>query len=74
MRMIKTLLELTKQIVRLAVLYAELAGRVSALEAGKPAAELSEPDDSEKKFQKGLESIFSYGVKKPTEVNDEEIE
>ncbi len=72
--MIKTLLELTKQIVKLAVMYAELAGRVSALEAGKPAVELSEPDDSEKKFQKGLESILNYGVKKPAEVNDEEIE
>ncbi len=67
--MIKTLLELTKQIVRLAVLYAELAGRVSALEAGKPAAEPSAPDD-----QKGLENILNYGVKKPTEVNDDEVE
>lgn len=73
MRIIKTLLEVTKQLARLAVLYAELAGRVSALEAGKPAVELSEPDDSEKKFQKGLESILNYGVKKP-EVNDEEVE
>ena len=73
MRFIKTLLEIAKQLTRLAVLYAELAGRVSALEAGKPAVELAEPDDSEKKFQKGLESILSYGVKKP-EVNDEEIE
>ncbi len=72
--MIKTLLELTKQIVRLAVLYAELAGRVSALEAGKPAAEPSAPDDSEKRFQKGLENILNYGVKKPTEVNDDEVE
>lgn len=73
MRFIKTLLEVTKQLARLAVLYAELAGRVSALEAGKPAAEPTEPDDSEKKFQKGLESILNYGVKKP-EVNDEEVE
>lgn len=73
MRFIKTLLEVTKQLARLAVLYAELAGRVSALEAGKPAAEPTEPDDSEKKFQKGLESILNYGVKK-TEVNDEEVE
>lgn len=73
MRFIKTLLEITKQLARLAVLYAELAGRVSALEAGKPAAEPTEPDDSEKKFQKGLESILNYGVKKP-EVNDEEVE
>lgn len=73
MRIIKTLLEVTKQLARLAVLYAELAGRVSALEAGKPAAEPSEPDDAEKKFQKGLESILNYGVKKP-EVNDEEVE
>lgn len=73
MRIIKTLLEVTKQLARLAVLYAELAGRVSALEAGKPAAEPTEPDDSEKKFQKGLESILNYGVKK-TEVNDEEVE
>ena len=73
MRIIKTLLEVTKQLARLAVLYAELAARVSALEAGKPAAEPSEPDDSEKKFQKGLESILNYGVKKP-EVNDEEVE
>lgn len=73
MRIIKTLLEVTKQLARLAVLYAELAGRVSALEAGKPAAEPTEPDDSEKKFQKGLESILNYGVKKP-EVNDEEVE
>lgn len=73
MRIIKTLLEVTKQLARLAVLYAELAGRVSALEAGKPAAEPTEPDDAEKKFQKGLESILNYGVKKP-EVNDEEVE
>lgn len=73
MRFIKTLLEVTKQLARLAVLYAELAGRVSALEVGKPAAEPTEPDDAEKKFQKGLESIFNYGVKKP-EVNDEEVE
>lgn len=73
MRIIKTLLEVTKQLARLAVLYAELAARVSALEAGKPAAEPTEPDDSEKKFQKGLESILNYGVKK-TEVNDEEVE
>lgn len=73
MRIIKTLLEVTKQLARLAVLYAELAGRVSALEAGAPAVTPAEPDDSEKKFQKGLESILSYGVKKP-EVNDEEIE
>ena len=73
MRIIKTLLEVTKQLARLAVLYAELAGRVSALEAGKPAAEPTEPDDAEKKFQKGLESILKYGVKKP-EVNDEEVE
>ena len=73
MRFIKTLLEVTKQLARLAVMYAELAGRVSALEAGKPAAEPTEPDDSEKKFQKGLESILNYGVKKP-EVNDEEVE
>ena len=73
MRFIKTLLEVTKQLARLAVMYAELAGRVSALEAGKPAAEPTEPDDAEKKFQKGLESILSYGVKKP-EVNDEEVE
>ncbi len=73
MRIIKTLLEITKQLARLAVLYAELAGRVSALEAGKPAAEPTEPDDAEKKFQKGLESILNYGVKKP-EVNDEEVE
>lgn len=74
MRLIKTLLEITKQLTRLAVLYAELAGRVSALEAGAPAATPSEPDDSEKKFQKGLENILSYGVKKPAEVNDEDIE
>lgn len=73
MRIIKTLLEITKQLARLAVMYAELAGRVSALEAGKPAAEPTEPDDAEKKFQKGLESILNYGVKKP-EVNDEEVE
>lgn len=73
MRFIKTLLEVTKQLARLAVLYAELAGRVSALEAGKPVAEPTEPDDAEKKFQKGLESILNYGVKKP-EVNDEEVE
>lgn len=73
MRTIRTLLEIAKQLARLAVLYAELAGRVSALEAGKPAAEPTEPDDSEKKFQKGLESILNYGVKKP-EVNDEEVE
>lgn len=73
MRIIKMLLEITKQLARLAVLYAELAGRVSALEAGKPAAEPTEPDDAEKKFQKGLESILNYGVKKP-EVNDEEVE
>ncbi len=73
MRFIKTLLEVTKQLARLAVLYAELAGRVSALETGKPAAEPTEPDDAEKKFQKGLESILNYGVKKP-EVNDEESE
>lgn len=73
MRIIKTLLEVTKQLARLAVLYAELAARVSALEAGKPAAEPTEPDDAEKKFQKGLESILNYGVKKP-EVNDEEVE
>lgn len=73
MRIIKTLLEVTKQLARLAVLYAELAGRVSALEAGKPAAEPTEPDDAEKKFQKGLESLLNYGVKKP-EVNDEEVE
>lgn len=73
MRIVKTLLEVTKQLARLAVLYAELAGRVSALEAGKPAAEPTEPDDAEKKFQKGLESILNYGVKKP-EVNDEEVE
>nr|DAF50508.1 MAG TPA: hypothetical protein [Myoviridae sp. ctuIn11] len=73
MRIIKTLLEVTKQLARLAVMYAELAGRVSALEAGKPAAEPTEPDDAEKKFQKGLESILNYGVKKP-EVNDEEVE
>ena len=73
MRFIKTLLEVTKQLARLAVMYAELAGRVSALEAGKPAAEPMELDDSEKKFQKGLESILNYGVKKP-EVNDEEVE
>lgn len=74
MRTIKTLLEIAKQLTRLAVLYAELAGRVSALEAGKPAVAPSEPDDSEKKFQKGLESILSYGVRKPTEVDDEEVE
>lgn len=73
MRFIKTLLEIAKQLTRLAVLYAELAGRVSALEAGAPAVTPAEPDDSEKKFQKGLENILSYGVKKP-EVNDEEIE
>ena len=73
MRFIKTLLEVTKQLARLAVMYAELAGRVSALEAGKLAAEPTEPDDAEKKFQKGLESILNYGVKKP-EVNDEEVE
>lgn len=73
MRFIKTLLEVTKQLARLAVMYAELARRVSALEAGKPAAEPTEPDDAEKKFQKGLESILNYGVKKP-EVNDEEVE
>lgn len=73
MRIIKTLLEVTKQLARLAILYAELAARVSALEAGKPAAEPTEPDDAEKKFQKGLESILNYGVKKP-EVNDEEVE
>lgn len=73
MRFIKTLLEVTKQLARLAVLYAELAARVSALEAGKPAAEPTEPDDSEKRFQKGLESILNYCVKKP-EVNDEEVE
>ena len=73
MRFIKTLLEITKQLARLAVMYAELAGRVSALEAGKPAAEPTEPDDSEKRFQKGLESILNYCVKKP-EVNDEEVE
>lgn len=73
MRIVKTLLEVTKQLARLAVMYAELAGRVSALEAGKPAAEPTEPDDAEKKFQKGLESILNYGVKKP-EVNDEEVE
>ena len=73
MRIVKTLLEVTKQLARLSVLYAELAGRVSALEAGKPAAEPTEPDDAEKKFQKGLESILNYGVKKP-EVNDEEVE
>lgn len=73
MRFIKTLLEVTKQLARLAVLYAELAARVSALEAGKPEAEPTEPDDAEKKFQKGLESILNYGVKKP-EVNDEEVE
>ena len=40
---------------------------------GKPAIEETEPDDAEKKFQKGLESILNYGVKKP-EVNDEEVE
>lgn len=74
MRTIKTLLEIAKQLARLAVLYAELAARVSALEAGNPAAEPTEPDDSEKRFQKGLESILSYGVKKPAEVNDEEVE
>ena len=73
MRFIKTIIALTEQIVKLAVLYAELASRVSALETGKPAAEATEPDDAEKKFQKGLESILNYGVKKP-EVNDEEIE
>lgn len=73
MRFIKTIMALTEQIVKLAVMYAELAGRVSALEAGKPAAEPTEPDDAEKKFQKGLESILNYGVKKP-EVNDEEVE
>ena len=73
MRFIKTLLEIAKQLTRLAVLYAELAGRVSALEAGAPAVTPSEPDDSEKKFQKGLESILNYGVRKP-EVNDEEVE
>jgi len=74
MRFIKTIMALTEQIVKLAVLYADLAARVSALEAGKPAAEPAEPDDSEKRFQKGLESILNYGVKKPTEVNDEEVE
>ena len=73
MRFIKTIMALTEQIVKLAVLYAELSSRVSALEAGKPAVEDTEPDDAEKKFQKGLESILNYGVKKP-EVNDEEIE
>ena len=73
MRFIKTIMALTEQIVKLAVMYAELAGRVSALEAGKPAAEPTEPDDAEKKFQNGLESILNYGVKKP-EVNDEEVE
>lgn len=73
MRFIKTIMALTEQIVKLAVMYAELAERVSALEAGKPAAEPTEPDDAEKKFQKGLESILNYGVKKP-EVNDEEVE
>lgn len=74
MRFIKTIIALTEQIVKLAVLYAELAARISALEAGKPAAEPTEPDDSEKRFQKGLESILNYGVKKPAEVNDEEVE
>ena len=73
MRFIKTIIALTEQIVKLAVLYAELSSRVAALEAGKPAMEDTEPDDAEKKFQKGLESILNYGVKKP-EVNDEEIE
>ena len=73
MRFIKTIIALTEQIVKLAVLYAELSSRVSALEAGKPVVEDTEPDDAEKKFQKGLESILNYGVKKP-EVNDEEIE
>lgn len=73
MRFIKTIIALTEQIVKLAVLYAELSSRVSALEAGKPAVEATEPDDAEKKFQMGLESILNYGVKKP-EVNDEEIE
>ena len=73
MRFIKTIIALTEQIVKLAVLYAELSSRVAALEAGKPAMEETEPDDAEKKFQKGLESILNYCVKKP-EVNDEEVE
>ena len=73
MRFIKTIIALTEQIVKLAVLYAELASRVAALEAGKPVAVETEPDDAEKKFQKGLASILNYGVKKP-EVNDEEVE
>lgn len=73
MRFIKTIIALTEQIVKLAVLYAELSSRVAALEAGKPVAVETEPDDAEKKFQKGLESILNYGVKKP-EVNDEEVE
>ena len=65
MRFIKTIIALTEQIVKLAVLYAELSSRVAALEAGKPVAVETEPDDAEKKFQKGLESILNYGVKKP---------
>ena len=73
MRFIKTIIALTEQIVKLAVLYAELSSRVAELEAGKPVVEEKEPDDAEKKFQKGLESILNYGVKKP-EVNDEEVE
>ena len=73
MRFIKTIIALKEKIVKLDVMYAELASRVAALESGKPAMEDTEPDDAEKKFQKGLESILTYGVKKP-EVNDEEIE
>lgn len=73
MRFIKTIIALTEQIVKLAALYAELSSRVAALEAGNPVVEETEPDDAEKKFQKGLESILNYGVKKP-EVNDEEVE
>ena len=73
MRFIKTIIGLTEQIVKLAVLYAELSSRVAALEAGKPVVEETEPDDAEKKFQKGLESILNYGVKKQ-EVNAEEVE
>ena len=65
MRFINTIIALTEQIVKLAVLYAELSSRVAALEAGKPVAVETEPDDAEKKFQKGLESILNYGVKKP---------
>lgn len=71
MRFIKTITALMEQIVKLAVLYAELAGRVTALESGKGTASPAKPDETEVKFQKGLESILNYCVK-PAGVNDEE--